>query len=73
MRMTFAPALLAASALASPTNAQAVDAMGPILATAPDAATQKPHGGTSLTQNERRKASLEQDTAPSTNYATQTP
>ena len=39
MRNTIATALFAATALSAPAHAQAIDAMGPILATASDAAT----------------------------------
>ena len=66
MRMTFATALLAATALAAPAHAQAVDAMGPILATAPDAATLNAQCDSYVAEIERRKAALESETGPAT-------
>ena len=66
MRKTFATALLAASALAGPAHAQAVDAMGPILATAPDAATLNAQCDAYVSEIERRKAALENETGPAT-------
>ena len=66
MRDTIATALFAATALAGPANAQAVDAMGPILATAPDAATLNARCDAYVAEIERRQAALEAETGPAT-------
>src|SRR5688572_17550729 len=66
MRKTLAPALLAASALASPAQADVLATMGPILATAPDAATLDAQCDTYIAAISERKARLEGETGPAT-------
>jgi len=66
MPKTLAPALLAASALATPAQADVLATMGPILATAPDAATLDARCDTYIAAITERKAALERETGPAT-------
>ncbi len=67
MTKTFAAALLAATTLsAMPARAEVLEAMGPILATAPDAATLTAKCDTIVAEIERRQAALEGETGPAT-------
>ena len=61
MRHTIATALLAATALAGPARAEAIDAMGPILATAPDAATLTAQCDSYVAEIERRQHQIAQE------------
>jgi thimet oligopeptidase len=72
MRSTIASALLAASALATPARAEVLDTMGPILATAPDAATLNSKCDVYVAAIEQRKSALEGETGPATIEATLT-
>lgn len=66
MRATIASTLLAASALAGTANAGVLDTMGPILATAPDAATLDTKCDAYVGEIERRQAELESESGPAT-------
>lgn len=66
MRNTLASALLAASALAAPARAEVLDTMGPILATAPDAATLTAKCDSYVAAIEQRKSALEGETGAAT-------
>ena len=67
MRNTIASALLAATALSAPASAaEVLDTMGPILATAPDAATLNTKCDAYVAAVEARKAALEGETGPAT-------
>jgi thimet oligopeptidase len=66
MRNTIASALLGASTFAVPAHAQVLETMGPILATAPDAATLTAKCDTYVGEIERRQATLEGETGPAT-------
>jgi thimet oligopeptidase len=66
MRNTIATALLAASALAGPAKAQVFDTMGPILATAPDAATLNAKCDALVAAIEERKTALEGESGAAT-------
>ena len=72
MRNTIASALLAATVLAGPARAEVLDTMGPILATAPDAATLNAKCDTYIAEVERLQAALEGETGPATIDATLT-
>ncbi len=66
MRNSLASALLAATALAAPARAEVLDQMGPILATAPDAATLNAKCDALVATIEQRKSALEGETGPAT-------
>ena len=66
MRKTLAPALLAASTLATPAQAGEFDALWTFLATAPDAATLDAKCDSYVAEIERRRAELEGETGPAT-------
>jgi len=66
MRNTLASALLAATALAMPAHAAVRDTMGPILATAADAATLNAKCDAYVAEIERLQAALEAETGPAT-------
>src|SRR5687768_3852578 len=67
MNKTIASALLAATALhGAPASAEVLDTMGPILATAPDAATLNAKCDGYVAAIEQRKTALEGETGPAT-------
>src|SRR5690606_21764408 len=66
MRNTIATALLAATALAGPARADVLETMGPILATAPDAATLNAKCDRYVAAIERHKTALEGETGAAT-------
>ena len=66
MRNTIAAALLAATALAAPARAEVLDTMGPILATAPDAATLGAKCDRYVAAIEQHKAALEGESGAAT-------
>lgn len=66
MRNTVATALLAATALATPARAEVLETMGPILATAPDAATLNAKCDRYVAAIERHKAALEGENGAAT-------